>query len=271
MKIKEKIFLLIDEERKDKKGDIFVHYFISALIIINVIALFLESYENINADYKTLFWYIEIFSIIVFSIEYLIRIWTADLEYPDVKPYKARLKYIFSFMGLIDLVSVVPFYLPYFIKIDLRVVRVLRLFRLLRLLKLNRHSNSLQLIISVFKRTKSDILITVFIVSLLLILSATLMYNIENEAQPEAFANIGEALWWAVATLTTVGYGDIYPITGIGKILSGVIALLGIGIVALPTGIISSAYIEEIQHNRKKTKKNSIKICPHCGKNIKDH
>ena len=271
MKIRQKIFNLIDEDQSNNKADVFVHYFISALIIINVIALFLESYENINADYKVLFWYIEIFSIIVFSIEYVIRIWTADLEYKDVKPYKARLKYIFSFMGIIDLISVLPFYLPYFIKIDLRVVRVLRLFRLLRLLKLNRHSNSLKLIIQVFRRTKSDILITVFIVSLLLILSATLMYNIENEAQPEAFTNIGEALWWAVATLTTVGYGDIYPITGIGKILSGIIALLGIGIVALPTGIISSAYIEEIQHNRKKTKKNAIELCPHCGKNIKDH
>ncbi|MFT5893122.1 MAG: voltage-gated potassium channel [Dokdonia sp.] len=269
MKIRQKIFNLIDEDQNNSKGDAFVHYFISALIIINVFALFLESYENINADYKTIFWNIEIFSIVIFSIEYIIRIWTADLEYPDVKPYKARLKYMFSFMGIIDLISVIPFYLPYFIKIDLRVVRVLRLFRLLRLLKLNRHSNSLKLIIQVFRRTKSDILITVFIVSLLLILSATLMYNIENEAQPEAFANIGEALWWAVATLTTVGYGDIYPVTGIGKILSGVIALLGIGIVALPTGIISSAYIEEIQHNRKKTKNDSYEQCPHCGKDLK--
>lgn len=269
MKIKQTLYNLLDEDQNNSKGDAFVHYFISGLIIINVIALFLESYQNINKDYQTLFWYIEIISIIVFSIEYLIRIWTADLEYPDVKPYRARLKYIGSFMGIIDLVSVLPFYLPYFIKIDLRVVRVLRLFRLLRLLKLNRHSNSLKLITQVFKRTKADILITVFIVSLLLILSATLMYNIENEAQPDAFSNIGEALWWAVATLTTVGYGDIYPITGIGKALSGVIALLGIGIVALPTGIISSAYIEEIQHNRKKAQEDSCEHCPHCGNELK--
>ncbi len=269
MKIRQQIFNLIDEDKKNSKGDFFVHYFISILIIINVIALFLESYEHINETYKTLFWFIEIFSIIIFSIEYIIRIWTADLAYPSIKPFKARLKYIFSFMGVIDLLSILPFYLPYIIKIDLRVIRVLRLFRLLRLLKLNRHSNSLKLIINVFKRTKSDILITVFIVSLLLILSATLMYNIENNAQPEAFANIGEALWWAVATLTTVGYGDIYPVTGIGKILSGIIALLGIGIVALPTGIISSAYIEEIQYNREKSKNNAHEQCPHCGKDLK--
>jgi len=269
MKIKKQIFNLIDEDKKNSKGDYFVHYFISILIIINVIALFLESYEHINEQYKTLFWFIEIFSIIIFSIEYIIRIWTADLAYTTIKPYKARLKYIFSFMGVIDLLSIIPFYLPYIIKIDLRVIRVLRLFRLLRLLKLNRHSNSLKLIINVFKRTKSDILITVFIVSLLLIMSATLMYNIENTAQPEAFANIGEALWWAVATLTTVGYGDIYPVTGIGKILSGIIALLGIGIVALPTGIISSAYIEEIQYNREIRKNDSVKQCPHCEKEVK--
>ena len=142
---------------------------------------------------------------------------------------------------------------PYIIKIDLRVIRVLRLFRLLRLFKLNRHSKALRLIVTVFKKTKSDILVTAFIVSFLLIMAATLMYDIENEAQPDAFSNIGEALWWSVATLTTVGYGDIYPITGLGKLLSGVIALLGIGIVALPTGIISSAYIEEVQKRNKTT------------------
>ena len=165
---------------------------------------------------------------------------------------------------MVDLLSVLPFYLPYFIKIDLRVIRVLRLFRLLRLLKLNRHSKSLNLIVTVFKKTKSDILVTVFIVSFLLIVAATLMYDIENEAQPDAFSNIGEALWWSVATLTTVGYGDIYPITGLGKLLSGVIALLGIGIVALPTGIISSAYIDEIQA------KNKSVNCPHCGEGLNE-
>ena len=139
---------------------------------------------------------------------------------------------------------------------------MLRLFRLLRLLKLNRHSKAVKLIGKVLKNTKNDILVTVFMVFILLILSSTLMYSIENDAQPEAFENIGQALWWAVATLTTVGYGDIYPVTGLGKLLSGIIALLGIGIVALPTGIISSAYIEEVQK-----RKNTCE-CPKCGYDV---
>ncbi len=262
MSLKQQIFLLLDEEKGNKKGDVFIEYFISGLIILNVICIFLESYKSINAQFKEAFYFIEVFSIIVFSLEYLIRIWIADLQHPKLSATKARLKYICSFLGLIDLASILPFYLPYFFKIDLRVIRVLRLFRLLRLLKLNRHSKAIKLIGKVLKNTKNDILVTVFMVFILLILSSTLMYSIENDAQPEAFENIGQALWWAVATLTTVGYGDIYPVTGLGKLLSGIIALLGIGIVALPTGIISSAYIEEVQ-KRKTTCK-----CPKCGHDI---
>lgn len=264
MNLKKRIYLLLDEERGNQKGDGIVHYFIAGLIILNVITLFLESYNSINSKYGELFKAIELFSILVFSIEYLVRIWIADYAFAKAGPVKSRLKYMFSFMGLIDLLSILPFYLPFIIKIDLRVLRILRLLRLLRLFKLNRHSKALRLIVNVFKKTKNDILVTVFIVCFLLIMAATLMYDIENEAQPDAFSNIGEALWWSVATLTTVGYGDIYPITGLGKLLSGVIALLGIGIVALPTGIISSAYIDEIQN------RNESRQCPHCGEEIKN-
>lgn len=263
MSFKSELFLLFDDKKGNKKGDIFIEYFISGLILLNVVCIFLESYKSINKDYQDVFYAIEAFSIIIFSIEYLIRVWVADLMYPKLSPLKARLKYIFSFLGLIDLISILPFYIPYFFKIDLRVIRTLRLFRLLRLLKLNRHSKAVKLIGQVLKNTKSDILVTVFMVFILLVLASTLMYSIENEAQPEAFENIGQALWWAVATLTTVGYGDIYPITGLGKFLSGIIALLGIGIVALPTGIISSAYIEEVQKQKQSC------ACPNCGHDIK--
>lgn len=264
MRLKKKIFLLLDSEKGNGKGDYFVEYLISGLILLNVISIFLESYKSIDAKYGWFFDGVEIVSIIIFSIEYVLRIWISDLQYPTLSPLKSRFKYVFSFLGLVDLLSILPFYLPYLIKIDLRVMRVLRLLRLLRLLKLNRHSKSLKLIGKVLKSTRNDILVTVFMVFILLVLASTLMYSIENEAQPEAFNNIGQALWWAVATLTTVGYGDIYPVTGLGKFLSGIIALLGIGIVALPTGIISSAYIEEVQ----KSKTNCE--CPHCGKNINE-
>lgn len=265
MNIKEKVALLFDDERGNAKGDVFVEYFISGLIIINMVAIVLESYHEVYVVYANYFSILEWFSIIVFSIEYLIRIWIADKIYTNVSPTRARLKYISSFMGLIDLVAILPFFLPYLIKIDLRILRTLRLFRLLRLLKLKRYFKSLGIIKSVIVKTKGEIIVTVFLVFILLVLASTLMYNIEKNAQPEAFKNIGQAMWWAVATLTTVGYGDIYPITGIGKVLSAFIALLGIGIVALPTGIISSAYIEEIRNLRGQKEKCH---CPHCGNEL---
>lgn len=264
MSIKEKISLYFDDEKGNTKGDVFLEYFIAVLIVINTLAIILESYDALQSKYSTSFYILEIFTIVFFSIEYVIRIWIADLIYTNLSPTKARLKYITSFTGLIDLISILPFYLPFLIKLDLRIVRVLRLFRLLRLLKLNRHFKSLRIIREVMIQTKNEILVSTFLVFILLILAATLMFYIENDAQPEAFKNIGQALWWAVATLTTVGYGDIYPITGLGKIMSTFIALLGIGFVALPTGIISSAYIDEIRRSRQDEKC----ICPHCKKEI---
>jgi voltage-gated potassium channel len=262
MKIKKMVYGLLDEQRGNQRGDNVVHYLISGLIILNVLTLFLESYKELEATYGSIFKSIEIVSIIVFSIEYAARIWTADLAFKNKGVLSSRWSYIFSFMGLIDLLSILPFYLPFLFKMDLRVIRTLRLLRLLRILKLNRHSEALRLITTVFRKSKNDIVATIFLVSILLVIAATLMYDIENKAQPDAFKNIGEALWWSVATLTTVGYGDIYPITGLGKFLSGIIALLGIGIVALPTGIISSAYIEEVQN------RNASHSCPHCNKTI---
>jgi voltage-gated potassium channel len=137
----------------------------------------------------------------------------------------------------------------------------LRLFRLLRILKLNRYNNSLELIGKVLKNEKEKLFMTIFIAVVMLLLASSIMYYIENAVQPDQFPNILATLWWAVATLTTVGYGDVYPVTVLGKILSGVIAVLGIGLVALPSGIISSGLINEVSGKQKK-------ICPHCGKEI---
>lgn len=264
MGFKKQIASYFDDEKKNIYGDVFVEYFISTLIIVNVIVIVLESYNYIYEGFKSFFVYFEIFSVFIFTVEYIIRIWIADLIFPELSKIRARIKYITSFMGIVDLIAILPFYLPFIIKIDLRVVRVLRLFRLLRILKLNRHFKSLRIIRLVLVKTKNEIMVTVFFVFILLILASTLMYNIENKAQPEAFQNIGQALWWAVATLTTVGYGDIYPITGLGKLMSAIIALLGIGFVALPTGIISSAYIDEIRKVRAERRC----FCPHCKKEI---
>ena len=251
-----------------KKVFIFLNYnrtiigFIYTLIIVNVIALILESFEEIGVAYSAFFNSFEIFTVLIFSIEYILRIWTA--EYSD----GTKSKYLFSFLGIIDLVAIVPFYLPLLIPFDLRIVRILRLFRLLRIFKLERYSKSLKVILEVLKETKSELAVTFFIAFVLLVLSSTLMFFVESEVQSVKFASIGHAFWWAVATLTTVGYGDVYPITAAGKFLSAVIALIGIGFVALPTGIISSAFVERIQNNKRVNQEFKCK-CPNCGAALK--
>ena len=162
-------------------------------------------------------------------------------------------------MAVIDLLAILPFYLPMFIPIDLRFLRMLRLTRVLRVFKLNRYSKALNSISGVMRNKKDELLTTVFLMTFIIVISSTLIYYIEHEYQPEAFPNIVESFWWAIATLTTVGYGDVFPITGLGKVLASVIALSGIGLVALPTGIISSGFMANIKTGKK---------CPHCGKDL---
>lgn len=240
--------------------------FIYCLIIINVLSVILSSYKELHSQYQIVFDNFEIFSIIIFSTEYILRFWTSDLEYKSGTAITKRVKFCFSNFGIIDLLAILPFYLPLIFVFDLRVLRILRLFRLLRIFKLGRLSKSLKIITNVLKETKSELSITIFITFIMLILSSTLMYYTENEAQPEKFENIGQSLWWAISTLTTVGYGDVYPITGLGKLLSSFVALIGIGFVALPTAIISSAFINNIQ---KEKEIKSDCLCPNCGTKFK--
>lgn len=236
--------------------------FIYTLIVLNVLSLILASYKEIYSNYELFFENFELFSVSIFSVEYVLRFWTADLDYKEGTSDSKRRRFSLSAFGLIDLFAILPFYLPLLFPFDLRILRILRLFRLLRIFKLGRLSKSLQTITSVLKESKPELSITLFVAFILMILSSTLMYYVENEAQPNKFENIGQSLWWSVATLTTVGYGDIYPITGLGKILSSIIALIGIGFVALPTGIISSAFISKMQIEKEKRKQCK---CPNCG------
>lgn len=239
--------------------------FIYGLIILNVFFLILESYKEFREQFGGFLAIFEIVSVVIFTIEYLLRFWTADLN-PEFKgsALSKRFKFSYSTYGLIDFIAILPFYLPFIFPFDLRIVRILRLFRLLRIFKLGRYSKSLKTISNVLRETKSELAITLFVAFILLVFSSTLMYYLESDVQPENFASIGHSFWWAIATLTTVGYGDVYPITAMGKVLGAITALIGIGFVALPTGIISSAFIEKIQ-KRKKSKKQITCTCPHCG------
>lgn len=252
--MKEKIFKIITV-REDEQGSSWVFdIFLSTLILLNVFAVIFESYPEFGIEYKALFYYFEIFSIIIFSIEYVLRIWTADIYYPSLSPVKSRFKYLFSVYGFIDLISVVPFYLPMLIIIDMRYLKVLRLMRLFRIFKLSRHSKSFNIIASVLRETKYDLFVTLFVAAVLMLVSALLVYSVEHEAQPEKFRNIGDAIWWASETLTTVGYGDLYPITTLGRIISAFVSVLGMGLVALPTGIISSTLISKINKGKNRNK-----------------
>ncbi|MDR1800497.1 MAG: ion transporter [Lachnospiraceae bacterium] len=269
LSLKERIYNKIrDDDQNDLISDVFDGVIIT-LIIINVLTVILDTFTLPKAVSVTLSVF-ETISVVIFTIEYIARVWTSDLMFPKLKPYKARLKYIFSFMALIDLFAIVPFYLPFVLPIDLRVLRSLRIIRLLRIFKVNRYTTAFVAIGNVFKKKKTQLLSSIFIVVILMIIASVLMYSVESTAQPEAFGNALDALWWAVATVTTVGYGDVYPITILGKILSGVIALLGIGLVAVPTGIISSGFVEQINKEEKKKHKEEHKFCPYCGHELNE-
>lgn len=246
-KIQKRVFEIIEKGKKNDKSSIIFDSFIMTLITLNVASVFIETF-NISSNFAYTLKIFEIVSISIFTIEYLLRLWTAPYLFPKCSYIKPRIKYIFSFMALIDLFSILPFYLPFIFVIDLRVLRALRIFRLFRLLKFNRYTKSMQNVFIVMKMKSIELLSSVFIVIILMLISSALMYSIECNSQPEAFQNAFSGLWWAIATFTTVGYGDIYPVTVAGKILGGIVSLLGIGLVAVPTGIISSGFME-LNHN----------------------
>lgn len=265
-----KLHTIIDGNIENNKLSKYYNVFSSSLIIISILLIILESFESLNIFLGTVSYTIESVVVIFFSIEYVLRIITSPYQYPENK-FTAPLLFIFSILGLIDLLSILPFYLPMFIQTNLTFLRVLRLFRLMRIFKLLRYSESVMTLGKAVSRIKTELISTLFITFIVLLFSANIMYIVENKAQPEAFSNMGEALWWAVATLTTVGYGDIYPVTSLGKVISGCMALIGIGIVAIPAGLLSSAFVSEIEE--RKRKKAGIKVdkhkCPHCDKTLK--
>jgi voltage-gated potassium channel len=237
--------------------------FLMALITLNVIAVIVESIPAVGREYHEEFYWFELFSVIVFSIEYCIRL-AVCTEHPRYRhPVTGRLRFALSPLAIVDILAILPFYLPHLIAVDLRIMRLLRMFRFIRVLKFGRYSRSLQLIGRVLHAKKSDLITTIIVVVLLLTLSSSAMYLIENEEQPDAFTSIPMAMWWGIATLTTVGYGDVYPITALGKILAAIIALLGVGIFALPAGILASGFSEQIAEEKGKQ---AFDVCPTCSR-----
>ena len=220
---------------------------IMSLIVFSVVSVFICTFNIPDWLFRILI-RIEFVSIIIFTVEYVLRIWTANLLYPELGPFRARIRYITSPMAIIDLISILPVVLPFLhLYKHLVGVRVFRLVRLLRIFKLNRYSDALASIGDVFRKRSQQMIASTFFVFIILILASLLIYYAEHDAQPEQFGNAFSGLWWAVATLTTVGYGDIYPITPLGRFLGAIIAILGIGMVAVPTSILSAGFMEMLE------------------------
>jgi len=221
--------------------------FILLLIVGNVVAIVLESVESMYADYHVLFDRFETFSVLVFTVEYLLRLWVCVEDTRYYHAVKGRLTYMVTFMAIVDLVAILPFYLSMFTALDTRFLRVLRL---LRIFKLTRHFHSLEVLIQVIRQEGSVLASAMFILLVLMIVASGGMYVVEHDAQPEAFGSIPRAMWWAAVTLTTVGYGDIVPITQAGKLFAVMITVLGVGMAALPAGIVASGLTRELQKRR---------------------
>jgi len=277
-RMKERVYEILDlasgEDRISRIFDILI----MVLIVLNVMAVILETVESLDSKYHDWFMVFEVFSVIIFSIEYILRVWSATSVKRYKHPFLGRLRFIFTFMALVDLFAILPFYLPLLIPMDLRFIRGIKLIRLLRLLKMTRYSHSIGTFGAVMKKKKEELMIAVFVIIILLITASSLLYFVENDAQPDAFSSIPASMWWGVATLTTVGYGDMYPITGVGRFLAAIIAILGIGMFALPAGILAGGFADELQKQRdlkkqqrkakRREKEGKATHCPHCGKDI---
>ncbi len=223
--------------------------FIVVLIVTNVVAVALETVEPLSQQFATAFRLLEAISVAIFTIEYAARLWVCTEHPPlgSLGPVRARLRFAFSFYGLIDLLAFAPFYLAFVVPgIDLRV---LRLFRLLWLLKLARHSPALATLGRVVLAERRALVAALLIMAVLLMLASSAMYYAERAVQPDKFASIPHAMWWAIATMTTVGYGDVTPITAAGRIVGGITMIFGLAMFALPVGIVASGFASEI-HRR---------------------
>ena len=214
-------------------------------LIANLLVSVMATFDNLNAAYGSLFVLVEQVTVLSFAIDYILRVITAPELYPGVKPERAMANYCLSLSGIIDLLSFLPYYLPVFFPAGVAAFRMFRVVRILRLFRINAYYDSLNVITEVIASKKQQLLSSVFIIATLMLGSSLCMYSLEHEAQPEVFRNAFSGIWWSVSTMLTVGYGDIYPITPMGKFFSICITFLGVGMVAIPTGIISAGFVEQ--------------------------
>jgi voltage-gated potassium channel len=266
--------LLHPEIVGDKRWDKIINIFIVVLIILNVVAVMLETIPSIekNHDAMRFFHYFDLVSVIIFTLEYVLRVWSSNHEEKYKHSVWGRLKYMCSPAALIDLIAIVLSYLHAFIGLDLRILRMLRLLRFFRLFRLTAYTKPAHMIANVFKKRKNELALSFILAIFLIIIASCIIYFAEHrypDEQTSKFNSIPATIWWAVVSLTTTGYGDMIPLTSLGKVMAGIIMLTGVAFFALPAGIITAGFIDEFRLNRvKKTHR-----CPHCGEPIEfdDH
>jgi len=219
--------------------------FSTLMLLVNLTAMVLFTFQTTVERFSHVLIICESVTVAFFAIDYFLRVWTARFVRPNLSETRAIWKYVFSFNGLVDLLCFLPHYLPFFIPIGSAFFRIFRVIRIFRLFQINAYYDSLNVIAQVIDSKKQQLVSSVFIIMVLMLASSLCMYSLEHEAQPEVFVNAFSGIWWSVSTLLTVGYGDIYPITTVGQIFGIIISFLGVGMVAIPTGIISAGFVEQ--------------------------
>ncbi len=263
--IKNRIHNLLDSDNKADFGARILNYFLVLMILGNVASLLLITVKEYQEKYSSFFEFFEYLSIFVFTIEYILRWWVCDFDKKYSEPIKGKINYLLTPLAIIDLLAILPFFIQFFGIVDLRALGLLRYARLIRIFKLKRYVHSLRIIWKVFASKKEEMKIALFTILFLLVVFSTLVFLAEHHAQPTKFTSIPATMWWGIMTLTTVGYGDMTPITPLGKLFASITALFGIGIFAFPAGIISAGFAAQMQ---KKAQRNKSLICPHCGERI---
>jgi voltage-gated potassium channel len=262
--LRERTYQFLNATKSASRAASTFNVFIVMLILLNIVAMVLESVATIRHLARGYFRWFEYLSVAIFSVEYVLRVWSSVEEPKYGRPILGRLRFALTPLALVDLSAVLPFYLR-FIHADLRIMRMFRMVRIMRIMrvaKLGRYSESLQMLMRVLQGKGTQLISAVFLLLILLVVAATLMYTAERDAQPKAFTSIPATMWWASVTLTTVGYGDMVPVTPVGKALGAITAMLGIGMFALPCAILGAGFIEELDKSKKPQK------CPHCGKDL---
>ncbi|MGZ4904941.1 MAG: ion transporter [Halobacteriota archaeon] len=260
--VKTRIYNLFDN-RAHNTTSFAIEVFFVVLIVINVLIVILETVQSVYARYIELFLVIEAVSLAIFSVEYVLRLWCCTVDDRYNEPMRGRLLYVITPLALVDLVAILPTYITWILHtllpilgigvVDLLFLRALRLFRVFRVFKLGHYHDSLSTIERVVRAKSGELFIVAFTAMIVLVVSSSAMFYVEHDAQPAKFTSIPQTMWWGVETLTTIGYGEMYPVTAAGEVLAAVISLMGIALFALPAGILGSGFFDEIQRKREAT------------------